>query len=62
VIVVIFTEVIQVEGAIRVPQGVVNDLHVRNPHVNGRMVRLTRRLLDHPKVEAVELTDAYLNS
>src|SRR5271165_2802369 len=35
------------------PREVVNQLVPRNPHVNGRVIRLGRRLLEDPRVEAI---------
>lgn len=48
VVVVVFTEDLRVDHALRVPREVVNEHFPRRAHVNGRVIRLTRRLLDHP--------------
>jgi hypothetical protein len=48
VIVVVFSEHLRIEEAIRIPQEVVTELFEVRPHVNGRVITLTRRLLDHP--------------
>jgi hypothetical protein len=61
VIVVVFDEDLRVDHAIRIPRAVVNELFVRRAHVNGRVITLTRRLLDHPDVEVVELSDSALD-
>jgi hypothetical protein len=61
VIVVVFTEGLRLEKAIRIPREVVNELFERRPHVNGRIIRLTDRLLGNPDVEAVPLSDASLD-
>jgi hypothetical protein len=61
VIVVVFTEELRIEKAIRIPRAVVNEMFERRPHVNGRIIRLTGRLLEHPDVEAIALSDASLD-
>jgi hypothetical protein len=40
VIVVIFTEELRVDGALRIPRQVVNELFPLRPHVNGRIIVL----------------------
>ena len=62
VIVVIFTEDLRVEQAIRVPQPVVNELFAWRDHVAGRVITVTKKLLDHPKVRRVELSDDLLDT
>lgn len=62
VIVVVFSEDLRIEKAIRIPREVVNEMFERHPHVNGRIIRLTSRLLEHPEVETIELSDASLDS
>jgi hypothetical protein len=62
VIVVIFTEDLRVEQAIRIPQPVVNELFKVRPHVNGRVITVTQRLLDHPAVTSFELSDTLLDA
>jgi hypothetical protein len=61
VIVVIFTEDLRVERAIRIPQPVVSELFAVRPHVNGRVITVTQRLLEHPAVTTFELSDAALD-
>lgn len=61
VIVVIFTEELRVEQAIRIPQPVVNELFAIRPHVNGRVIAITKQLLDHPEVSIFELADESLD-
>jgi len=61
VVVVVFTEDLRVEQAIRIPREVVNELFERRPHVNGRVITLTRVLLEHPAVEVLELSDSTLD-
>lgn len=61
VIVVIFTEDLRVEKALRVPREVVNELFRHRSRVNGRVILVGPRLLDHPKVETIELSDAALD-
>lgn len=62
VIVVIFTEDLRVEQAIRIPQQVVTALFPIRPHVNGRIITVTKRLLGHPEVSTFELSDASLDA
>lgn len=62
VIVVIFTEDLRVEEALRIPRAVVNELFVHRPHVNGRVITLTRRLLEHPAVATIHLSDTALDA
>jgi hypothetical protein len=61
VIVVIFDEDVRIETALRIPREVVNELFARSPHVNGRIIRLGRRLLDDARVERIPLSDASLD-
>jgi hypothetical protein len=62
VIVVVFDEELRVETAFRIPREVVNELFARSRHVNGRVIRLGRRLLDDPRVERIPLSDASLDA
>jgi len=62
VVVVVFTEDLRVDSALRVPREVVNELFVRRPHVNGRIVVVGRRLLEDPRVESLDLSDAALDT
>ena len=62
VIAVLFTEDLRVEQALRIPREVVNELFERRAHVNGRIIQVGRRLLEHPAVEAIELSDAALDA
>jgi hypothetical protein len=62
VIVVIFTEDLRVAEAIRIPRELVNKMFAHRSHVNGRIVRLSRRLLAHPAVETIALSDASLDT
>lgn len=62
VIVVIFTEDLRVEQAIRVPQPVVSELFPIRPHVSGRVITVTKRLLDHPDVSKFDLDDEALDA
>ncbi len=50
VIVVLFTEDLRVQQALRIPRAVVNELFERNTHVNGRIIRIGPKLLEHPAV------------
>ncbi len=61
VIVVIFTEDLRVEEAIRIPQPVVNELFAWREHVAGRVITVTKKLLGHPKVKSVDLSDELLD-
>ena len=60
VVVVIFTEDLRVEQAIRIPQPVVNELFAWRDHLAGRVITVTRKLLDHSEVTSVELSDGLL--
>lgn len=62
VIAVLFTEDLRVEQALRIPREVVNELFERRAHVNGRIIQIGRRLLEHPAVETIELSDAALDA
>jgi hypothetical protein len=37
-------------------------MFVRRAHVNGRIIVMGRRLLEHPAVERIELSDAALDA
>lgn len=62
VIVVIFTEDLRVEQAIRVPQPVVNELFAWRDHVAGRVITVTTKLFDQPKVSSIDLSDELLDA
>lgn len=62
VIVVVYSEDLRVEQAIRIPQNVVTELFEVRPHVNGRVITLSRRLMDHHDVTMAELSDDLLDS
>jgi hypothetical protein len=62
VIVVIFTEDLRVDETIRIPQAVVNELFAWNDHIAGRIITLTKKLLDHPKVRKIDLSDELLDA
>lgn len=62
VIVVVFTKELKVEQAVRIPREVVNDLFERRPYLNGRIIRLTRQLLEHREVEVWALSDTWLDT
>jgi len=62
VIVVIFTEDLRVDEALRIPREVVNDLFARRPHVNGRIINLGHRLREHPNVHSIPLSDKALDA
>lgn len=62
VVVVIFTEDLRVEQAIRIPQPVVNELFEVRPHIDGRIITITHQLLDHPAVTTFELSDTLLDA
>ena len=54
---VIFTDGLRVEQAIRVPQPVVNELYAWRDHIAGRVITVTKKLLDHPEVSSIDLSD-----
>lgn len=62
VVVVIFTEDLRIEQTLRIPREVVNELFERRAHVNGRIITVTRRLIGHPAVETVDLSDSMLDA
>lgn len=62
VVVVIFTKDLRVDEALRIPREVVDELFPRRPHVNGRIVHLRPRLLEHPAVKRVALSDEVLDA
>jgi hypothetical protein len=62
VVVVVFSEDLRVEQAIRIPQEVVSERFPIRPHVNGRVITLTGKLLEHPKVTTFELSDGLLDA
>lgn len=62
VIVVVFTEDLRVERAIRIPHPVVNELFAWNNHVAGRIITLTKKLLEHPAVTGIDLSDELLDT
>ncbi len=61
VIVVVFDEDFVVEDCLRLPRELVEQLFVHRPYVNGRIITLTQKLLEHPEVEHVTLSDALLD-
>lgn len=61
VVVVIFTEDLRVDEALRIPREVVNELFAHRPHVNGRIITISGKLVEHPAVERIELSDAALD-
>jgi hypothetical protein len=62
VVVVIFTEDLRVDTALRVPRKVVNELFPRRAHVNGRVILVGPRLLVHPGVQMIKLSDSPLDA
>lgn len=62
VIVVIFTEDLRVDHAIRIPQAVVTQRFAIRPHVNGRVITVTKKLLAHPEVTSIDLSDELLDA
>ena len=61
-IAVIFTEDLRVEQAIRIPQPVVNELFAWRDHIAGRVITVTKKLLDHPDVTKIDLSDELLDT
>jgi hypothetical protein len=62
VIVVFFTEDLRVDEVIRVPKPVVNELFAWNDHIAGRIIVVTKRLLEHADVTKVDLSDEALDA
>jgi hypothetical protein len=52
----------RVEQAIRIPQVVVNELFAWREHVAGRVITVTKKLLGHPEVEKIDLSDELLDT
>jgi hypothetical protein len=61
-VIVVFAEDFTIEKAVRAPRRVVNELYASRKHINGRVVTLTRRLLEHPAVEQFSISDAMLDA
>lgn len=59
VVVVIFDEDFRVTEGLKFPRAVVEERFEPTVHVNGRIVRLTKALRMDPRVEVVDLSDAY---
>jgi hypothetical protein len=56
---VVFDEDFGVTDALKLSRDVAEELSVFRAHVNGRILHLSSRLLDDPRVEHVDLSDAY---
>jgi hypothetical protein len=61
VVIVIFTNDLRVESALRVPREVVNELFPWRTRVNGRIIVVGGRLVAHPAVKTIELSDKALD-
>jgi hypothetical protein len=59
VVVVVFDEDFGVTDALKLSRDVAEELSVFWAHVNGRILHLSSRLLDDPRVKHVDLSDAY---
>ncbi|WP_217915410.1 DUF6998 domain-containing protein [Miltoncostaea marina] len=59
-LIVIFDEDFNVTEALRLSRATVERLYDHNPYVNGRIVRVTRRLRADPEVEAIDLSSVLL--
>lgn len=59
VVVVVFDEDFQVTEGLKFPRAVVEELFEPTAHVNGRIIRLTKAFRDDPRIEVVDLTEAY---
>lgn len=59
VVVVVFDESFRVTEGLRIPRQVVEARFPVEQYRNARFIRLTRALRDDPRVETVDLSDAY---
>jgi hypothetical protein len=59
VVVVVFDEDFNVTDALKVRRDVAEELSVYRAHVNGRILHLSSALVDDPRVEHIDLSDAY---
>jgi hypothetical protein len=59
VVVVLFDEDFRVTEGLKFPRELVEERFEPNAHVNGRIIRLTAALRQDPRVEVVDLADAY---
>ncbi|WP_217915424.1 hypothetical protein [Miltoncostaea marina] len=59
-LIVIFDEDFNVTEGLRLPRAAVERLFDHDPYVNGRIVRVTRRMRADPEVEAVDLSSVLL--
>lgn len=62
VVVVVFGEDFDVDLGVRLSRTLVEELFPHKPYVNGRSISITRKLLEHPQVELVDLSDAVLDA
>jgi hypothetical protein len=60
VVVVIFDEDFQVTEGLKFPRELVEEMFAPTAHVNGRIVRLSQAIRADPRVEIVDLSDAYV--
>jgi hypothetical protein len=59
VVVVVFDEDFRVTEGLKLPRAVVEELFEPTAHVNGRIIRLTTAFREDPRIEVVDLADAY---
>jgi hypothetical protein len=59
VLVVVFGEDFDVTEGLRIPREVVEERFAVESYRNARSIRITRALRDDPRVETVDLSDAY---
>ena len=62
VVVVFFDEDFRVTEGLRIERATVEELFPHRAHVNGRITTVTHKLRAHPDVEAVQLSDAALDT
>jgi Family of unknown function (DUF6998) len=58
VVLVIFNENFQVTEGLRLARATVEDLFEHKAYVNGRIIAVTQKLHEDPRVESVDLSDA----
>jgi hypothetical protein len=58
VVVILFNEDFQITEGLRLARPVVEDLFDHKDYVNGRVIRVTKKLREYPRVEQVDFSDA----
>lgn len=61
VIVVVFNEDFRVSEGLRIERETVEEIFPHRDYVNGRIITVTKKLRAHPRVQALQLSDASLD-